>query len=98
MKKEKSDKNEFNDIHKLKEKRKWKKIAHDLNDKELEQEDEEEENFIKNIKKGSNKFEKKLTNKYDEFGTEFTPFNMTEEMEEGDIDNQGHFVHRKNKD
>lgn len=33
--------------------------------------------------------------KYDEFGTEFTGFNMREEMEEGDIDNDGHYINKR---
>jgi len=35
--------------------------------------------------------------KYDEFGNKFTAFNMREEMEEGDIDNQGYFLGKKVK-
>ncbi len=53
------------------------------------------DNFIENIKTGTTKFDMKLHSRYDESGAEFTPFNMTEEMEEGRIDDTGHFIYNK---
>lgn len=33
-----------------------------------------------------------LKRKFDEFGTEFTAFNMKEEMNEGHFDDSGHYI------
>ena len=85
-------------IEDIKSKRKWKQIANKLNKTELEQEEEDEEKFLENIKVGKEKFAAKLQYRYDEFGTEFTPFHMREEMEEGNIDDTGYFVYKRNRD
>jgi hypothetical protein len=85
-------------IEQIKSKRKWKQIAKQLNKPELEEEEEEEEKFLDNIKIGNEKYTKKLLYKFDEFGTEFTPFNMNEELEEGNIDDTGYYVHHVRKE
>lgn len=101
----------------IKSKRKWKHLAEQLDNPELEQEEEENgktvlfniqylifnilffiENFIDTIKEGRSIYNKNLRNRYDEFGTEFTAFNMREELEEGNIDDTGYYVYHKNED
>jgi hypothetical protein len=56
------------------------------------------EKFISNVKEGANLYQRNLKHKYDEFGIEFTAFNMNEEMEEGNIDESGHYVFSNKKD
>ena len=51
--------------------------------------------FDHDIKEGLKKFEKKSKYKYDEKGIEITPFNMTDELEEGYIDDSGCYVYNK---
>jgi hypothetical protein len=84
-------------IEKIKLQRKMKQISNKLNQKDLEDVDNvsEDENFVNKIKSGENKFTSKTWYKYDEFGTEFTAFNMDEELEEGNIDDEGHFIRNK---
>jgi len=38
------------------------------------------------------KYDKKLKRKFDEFGTEFTAFNMKDEMHEGQFDESGYYT------
>lgn len=94
-------------LHELKEKRQWKRIAEELHDPELEKEVDDESKIIKNklkdtlssnIVKGISKFEKRLNYKYDEGGTKFTAFNMKEELEEGNLDETGHYLFNKRSD
>jgi len=64
-----------------------------------ENEDEENEEIAEEEEKEEKKnFSKKLRNKYDEFGTEFTAFNMREELDEGNFDESGYFVYRNRKE
>ena len=90
--------NHEKNIENIKSKRKWKHIASKLNKPDLENEEEEEQIFLENLKVGKEKYNSRLQYRYDEFGTEFTPFHMREEMEEGNIDDSGYFVYKRIRD
>jgi hypothetical protein len=86
-------------INKVKRKRKWENVQEKINVKlDLKNEHKTDENFIEDTKERRNVYEKKLNSKYDEFGNEFTAFNMREELEEGEFDKEGFFVGKKGEE
>jgi len=91
-------------IKHIKEKKKLATLVAKLQHSGLENELEEEgivhsiiflDDFIESIKSGTSKFVTNLKTRYDEIGTEFTPFNMSEEMDEGKFDETGHYLFHK---
>lgn len=87
-------------IENLKSKRRWKAVNNQINKSELDEEEDEidDEKFYKKFTKHQNKIVNRLQSRYDEFGTEFTPFNMREEEEDGRFDETGYFVFNKKDD
>jgi hypothetical protein len=105
-----SKKNLKRKIENIKSKRRWKAVnkqLDQLDEKEEEQEEEEQEEeeeeigdskFYKKFSKQQKKYEHKLRSRFDEFGTEFTPFNMREEQADGKFDDTGYFVFNKKEE
>ncbi len=91
-------------IENIKSKRKWKAVNKQLDNIDDHEEEEEEEEeiedskFYKKFSKQQNKNDNKLRSRFDEFGTEFTAFNMREEEEEGKFDETGYFVFNKKQE
>lgn len=56
------------------------------------------EKFLEKVKSRTSKIESKKRRKMDEFGTEFTPFNIEDELEEGNIDESGFYIQKRKEE